>query len=124
MACLACARKCVIVKVYSGKLVKGRREVRVRSDAGRVPLRCLDFCTPTFAWGYRSGATEELSIAILHDYFASPHTMVEQRVLRLYRAFTEEIVANFESESAWSINENAVGKWIRNRELLVGAGSR
>jgi len=124
MGCLACRSKVCVVKVYSGKFIKGRREVRVQTDAGRVPLRCLDFSTPTFAWGYRSGATEELSIAILHDHFASPHTMVEQRVLRLFRAFTEEIVANFESESAWSMNENAVAKWIRNRELSTSPAKR
>jgi hypothetical protein len=116
-------RKVIVLKVYSGKLVKGRREVRVRSEAGTAPLRCLDFCTPTFAWGYHGGASEELAIAILHEHLGSPDAMVGQRVLRLFRAFTDEIVANFDRDNAWSINENAVAKWIRDRErVAVPAG--
>jgi hypothetical protein len=59
----------------------------------------------------------------LHEHLGSPDTMVEQRVLRLFRAFTDEVIANFERESAWSINENAVAKWIRDRErVAVPAG--
>ena len=103
-------------KVYAGRFVSGRRAVVVRSLEGNVPLRCLDFNTPTFAWGYHGGAPEELAIAILHDHLGSPSLTVENRVLQLYRSFADEIVANFEYAGAWSITEGVVAKWIAGRE--------
>jgi hypothetical protein len=104
-------------KVYTGRSVKGRKEVTVRDLETTVPLRCLDFCTPTFAWGYHGGAPDELAIAILADYFGSPSTVVERRVLALYRAFAHEVVAKFSHNGSWSLPSELVTKWIGSREL-------
>jgi hypothetical protein len=51
-------------KTYFGKFVKGRKQVVVRSDITTSPLRCRDFFTPSFAWGYHGGAPDNLAIAI------------------------------------------------------------
>ena len=109
-------RKPNVAKVYAGRFVAGRRVVVVRSPNGATPLRCLDFNTPTFAWGYHGGAPEELAIAILHDHIGSSSMMVEHRVLQLYRSFADEIVANFEYGGAWSMTEGTVAKWIATQE--------
>ncbi len=110
------ARRPQVAKIYAGRFVAGRRHVVVRGIAGAAPLRCLDFNTPTFAWGYHGGASEELAIAILHDHLGSPSLMVESRVLALYRSFVDEIVANFAYDGAWSMTEGTVAKWIRVHE--------
>ena len=104
-------------KVYAGRSVKGRKEVTVREFETTQPLRCLDFCTPTFAWGYHGGAPDELAIAILADHFHSPSTVVERRVLALYRAFAHEVVAKFSHNGAWTLQGELVEKWIGTHEL-------
>ena len=115
-------RKPNLAKIYAGRFVAGRRVVVVRSaTAGAAPLRCLDFNTPTFAWGYHGGAPEELAIAILQDHLSSSSMTVEQRVLSLYRPFVDQIVANFEYGGAWSITEGTVAKWIAAREQRTPA---
>jgi hypothetical protein len=103
-------------KIYSGALVSGRQEVTVQSDLSVAPLRCLDFFTPLFGWGYHGGAPEELAIAILHDHFGSDRAVVEQRVLRLYRAFADEIVAKFARDHRWSLPAGLVERWVVKRE--------
>ena len=112
-------RKPNVAKIYAGRFVAGRRVVVVRQPSGSAPLRCLDFNTPTFAWGYHGGAPEELAIAILHDHIGSSSMIVENRVLQLYRSFVDEIVANFEYGGAWSITEGTVAKWIAAQERRV-----
>ncbi|MBD5634439.1 MAG: hypothetical protein IAI49_08180 [Candidatus Eremiobacteraeota bacterium] len=79
---------------------------------GSAPLRCLDFATPTFGWGFHGSASEELAIAILHDHFGSPGTAFESRVLRLYRSFTNDVIAGFENGEPFSLSESAVARWI------------
>jgi hypothetical protein len=104
-------------KVYTGRSVKGRKEVTVRDNDGSLPLRCLDFCTPTFAWGYHGGAPNELAIAILHDHLGSNSGCVEPRVLALYHAFAHEIVAKFAHGGAWTLPEDSVAKWVVAHEV-------
>jgi len=104
-------------KLYAGRSVKGRREVTVRDFETSVPLRCLDFCTPTFAWGYHGGAPEELAIAILHDHLGCSSTVVERRVLLLYRAFAHEVVAKFSHSGSWTLSGDLVAKWIEAHEV-------
>ena len=99
-------------KIYAGRSLKGRKEVTVSMLDRTSPLRCLDFCTPTFAWGYHGGAPDELAIAILHDHLGSPNTVVERRVLALYRAFADEVVAKFSHSGSWSLPEGTVAKWL------------
>jgi uncharacterized protein DUF6166 len=106
-------------KIYSGALINGRREVSVQADINVLPLRCLDFFTPGFGWGYHGGAPDELAIAILHDYFGSRRAVVDQRVLGLYRAFADEIVSKFAYDRRWSLPAGLVGDWIGQREGLT-----
>jgi hypothetical protein len=109
-------------KVYSGSMVEGRREVTVQADVRLLPLPCLDFFTPAFGWGYHGGAPDELAIAILHDYFGSRRPVVESRVLKLYRAFADDIVSKFAYDRRWSLPAALVEKWVDQREKLVVAG--
>jgi hypothetical protein len=108
-------------KVYSGATINGETAVTVGSGANMRPLRCLDFFTPGFAWGYHGGAPDELAIAILHDHFGSSRLSVEQRVLALYRAFTDDIVSKFARDRRWSLASALVGKWIDQRERALSA---
>lgn len=103
-------------KVYSGALVNGRREVSVQGDTSMLPLRCLDFFTPGFGWGYHGGAPDELAIAILHDYFGSRRPVVAERVLNLYRAFADEVVSKFAYDRRWSLTAGLVEDWVGQRE--------
>jgi hypothetical protein len=103
-------------KVYAGALVNGRGQVTVQNEHSLSPLRCLDFFTPRFGWGYHAGASEELAIAILHDHFGYERAVVEQRVLRLYSAFADEIVAKFARAKRWSLPSGLVAKWVTQRE--------
>jgi hypothetical protein len=102
------------VKRYSGKIRNGRAEVKVKDSnaTASTPLRCLDFATPTFGWGFHGSAPEELAIAILHDHFGSPGTSFEGRVLKLYREFTSDVISQFENGEPFSISESAVARWI------------
>jgi hypothetical protein len=109
-------------KVYSGALVDGRREVSVQGESSLLPLRCLDFFTPGFAWGFHGGGPDELAIAILHDHFGSRQPVVEGRVLGLYRVFTDDVVSKFAYDRAWSLPAGMVEKWVGQREepAIVG----
>ena len=89
----------------------------MREDETTLPLRCLDFCTPTFAWGYHGGAPDELAIAILHDHLGSSSTVVERRVLALYRAFAHEVIAKFSHGGSWTLSSELVAKWIGAHEV-------
>jgi hypothetical protein len=102
------------MKRYTGKVRNGRAEVKVKdtNEPGTSPLRCLDFATPTFGWGFHGTAPEELAIAILHDHFGSPGTAFEGRVLKLYRGFTNDVIAEFENGEPFSISESAIARWI------------
>jgi hypothetical protein len=99
-------------KRYAGKVVRGRRLVNVFGDSGSRPLRCLDFNTPTFGWGFHGSAADELAIAILSEHFgASEHTF-DTRVLRMYRAFVDDVVSKFSHGGAWTLSDRSVAKWI------------
>ena len=87
----------------------------MRESEASWPLPCLDFCTPTFAWGYHGGAPEELAIAILHDHLGGTGTVVERRVLAHYRAFAHEIVARFSHNGPWTLSSESVTKWLAAR---------
>ena len=106
-------------KTYVGKFLKGRKAVVVRADAATTELRCLDYFTPSFAWGYSGGAADELSIAILHDHLSATSTTFNERVLRLYRAFTEDVVSKFDHEKPWSLTEGIVARWVGARERAM-----
>lgn len=119
---LPCAREPYAVigvtpfeKVYSGALIKGRREVVVTGDQGVSPLRCLDFFAPGFAWGFHGAAPDELAIAILHDYFGVRRPVVDERILGLYRAFAEDIVSKLATDRRWSLPAGLVAKWVDQR---------
>jgi hypothetical protein len=105
-----------LAKTYSGKLVKGRKQVTVRSELATSPLRCRDFFTPSFAWGYHGGAPDNLAIAILEDHFGLTRAAVDARVIRLYSAFADEMVSNFGRDEAWSLSGKRVAKWVSERE--------
>ncbi|MBD5605098.1 MAG: hypothetical protein IAI48_08425 [Candidatus Eremiobacteraeota bacterium] len=111
------------MKKYSGKVRNGKAEVKVKDTAvlGTSSLRCLDFATPTFGWGFHGSASEELAIAILHDNFGSPGTSFEGRVLKLYRSFTAEVIAQFENGEPFSLSEHAVARWIGTRTRATAA---
>jgi hypothetical protein len=102
------------VKKYSGKVRNGKIEVKVKDGTASpsAPLRCLDFSTPTFGWGFHGTAPEELAIAILHDHFGSPGTSFESRVLKLYRRFANDVIAEFENGEPFSLSESAVTRWV------------
>ena len=106
-------------KVYSGSLVSGRRVVVVNGGLGDSPLRCLDFFAPGFAWGFEGAASDELAIAILHDYFGVRRPVVDERILGLYRKFAEDVVSKFANDRRWSLPAGSVGKWIGLRENPV-----
>ena len=106
-------------KIYAGRSVKGRKKVTVRESEASVPLRCLDFCTPTFAWGYHGGAPDERAITILHDDFGCTSTVVDRRVLALYRAFAHEVVAKFSHGGSWTLSSGLISKWLDAHPVLV-----
>jgi hypothetical protein len=103
-------------KTYFGKFVKGRKQVVVRSDMTTSPLRCRDFFTPSFAWGYHGGAPDNLAIAILEDHFGLTGAAVDARVIRLFSAFTDEMVSNFGHDDAWSLTAGRIAKWVSKHE--------
>jgi hypothetical protein len=105
-----------VSKIYSGKLVKGRKQVSVRSDLTTAPLRCFDFFTPSFSWGYHGGAPDNLAISILQDYFGLPGPAVDARVKRLFSAFTDDLVSNFGHDDAWSLTAGRIAKWVSDHE--------
>lgn len=107
----------VVAKTYSGKFVKGRKQVTVRSELTTSPLRCRDFFTPTFAWGYHGGAPDNLAIAILEDHFGLTDAAVDGRVMRLFSAFTDDMVSNFGHDDAWSLSGTRIAKWVSEYEL-------
>jgi hypothetical protein len=102
------------LKRYSGKVRNGKIEVKVKDTdaAGSASLRCLDFATPTFGWGFHGSAPEELAIAILHDHFGTPGTAFDGRVLKLYRRFTSDVIAGFENGEPFSLSGSAVARWL------------
>ena len=108
---------CARVKRYSGKVRNGKVEVKVKDSTvlGTSPLRCLDFATPAFGWGFHGSASEELAIAILHDHFGVKGTSFEGRVLKLYRSFTSDVIAQFENGEPFSLSEHAVARWITTK---------
>ncbi len=106
-----------ISKIYSGKIVKGRKQVSVRTELATAPLRCLDFFTPSFAWGYHGGAPDNLAISILQDHFGLPGTTVNQRVIRLFSAFSNDLVSNFGHDEAWSLTAGRIAKWVSDHEV-------
>jgi hypothetical protein len=104
------------VKTYSGTFSNGRHEVVV-SDADVVRrLRCLDYFTPSFAWGFHGAAPDELAIAILHDHFNLKGGIVGQRVTHLYRSFGDDVVTKLRNDRSWSVDEEAVARWVREHE--------
>jgi hypothetical protein len=103
-------------KTYFGKFVKGRKQVVVRSDMTTSPLRCRDFFTPSFAWGYHGGAPDNLAIAILQDHFGLTGATVDARVLCLFSAFADEMVSNFGSDEAWSLTAGRIARWVTEHE--------
>lgn len=105
-------------KVYSGSLIDGRHEVFVTARNDALPLRCLNFFTTKFAWGFDGAAPEELAIAILHDHFSFRSTLFDERVLRLYRAFAKDVIAKFANDARWSLKEHLVTQWVDRRESL------
>jgi hypothetical protein len=111
------------LKKYTGKVRNGKAEVRVKDSTavGTSSLRCLDFATPTFGWGFHGSASEELAIAILHDHFGSPGTSFTGRVLRLYRSFTADVIAQFENGEPFSLSEHAIARWLGANGRLASA---
>ena len=103
-------------KVYSGKIVGGRAKVVVRSALGLEPLRCLDFFGPSFSWGFHGGAADELAIAILHDHFGLDSTVVGSRIRGMYHAFVDEVVSKLSRARTWTLDEDAVAKWVVRHE--------
>lgn len=106
-------------KTYFGKLVKGRKHVMVRSDLATSPLRCVDFFTPTFAWGYHGGAPDNLAISILQDYFGLVGGSVDGRVIRLFSAFSNDMISNFGHDDAWSLTSGRIAKWVSEHEKTL-----
>ncbi len=103
-------------KTYSGSADKGRRTVTVDGGRGPKPLRCLDFFTPRFAWGYHAAGPSELAIAILHDHYGLRKPVFDERVLKLYDAFADEIVAKFARDRDWSLGTASVDDWLDQTE--------
>jgi hypothetical protein len=103
-------------KTYFGRFVKGRKQVVVRCDMTTSPLRCRDFFTPSFAWGYHGGAPDNLAIAILEDFFGLTGGAVDARVIRLYSAFSDEMISNFGHDDAWSLTSGRVARWVSEHE--------
>ncbi len=104
------------VKTYSGKIVKGRKVVKVSDAVSSGPLPCLDYFTPSFAWGYHGGACDELAIAILHDHFDASGTLFQERVLQLYRGFVDDVVSKFTRDGAWTLSDTSIARWIAAAE--------
>jgi hypothetical protein len=102
-------------KRYAGKIVKGRRLVNVFGGPAPRPLRCLDFNTPTFGWGFHGGASDELAIAILSDHLGASNHVFDTRVLRLYRAFVDDVVSKFTHGGPWTLSDRSVAKWLSSR---------
>lgn len=99
-------------KRYAGKIVKGRRLVNVLGGPVPRPLRCLDFNTPTFGWGFHGSAADELAIAILSEHLGSAEQAFDTRVLRLYRAFVDDVVSKFTHGGPWTLSDRSVAKWL------------
>ncbi len=99
-------------KRYAGKIVKGRRVVYVFGGPQPRPLRCLDYNTPTFGWGFHGGASDELAIAILSEHLGSVGQVFDTRVLRLYPAFVDDVVAKFTHGGPWTLSDRSVAKWL------------
>ena len=113
------------MKRYYGKVRNGKIEVKVKDSSvvGSAPLRCLDFATPAFGWGYNGTASEELAIAILHDHFGSPGTSFEGRVLKLYRRFASDVIAQLENGEPFSLSEHAVARWIGGKTRIAATAA-
>lgn len=81
------------MKVYKGDRTIDGVVVTVDDQplSGRLDLKTLS--EDGFEWSFVGPASQQLALAILAD-----HTGDDIRALRLYEAFTEEMVANFANE--------------------------
>jgi len=77
-----------IVVTVDGAPLNQRLDLGVGSDDG-------------FEWGFEGPASAQLAAALLAD-----HTGDDAKALRLYDAFTREIVANFANE--WVMTSNDI----------------
>ncbi len=102
-------------KRYAGKIVRGRRFVNVLGGPVPRPLRCLDYNTPTFGWGFHGSAADELAIAILSEHLGAANHAFDTRVLRLYRAFVDDVVSKFTHGGPWTLSDRSVAKWLSSQ---------
>ncbi|MEO6990939.1 MAG: DUF6166 domain-containing protein [Candidatus Baltobacteraceae bacterium] len=100
------------MKVYSGSINRGHKHVTVQSGATTTKLLSLDVFAPHFAWGFHGAGPDELSVAILHDYFEDKDTKFGGRIAKLYGQFTEDVTSTLSRDRAWTMKEERVEKWV------------
>ena len=68
----------------------------------------------TFSWGYRGEGPAQLALAILADAIGN-----DQRAVRLYQLFKNEVIAGLQPEQPWSLSHYAVVAWVRQAERAL-----
>lgn len=105
------------MKVYSGSVNRGQKHVTVQSGTTTTQLLGLDVFAPNFAWGFHGAGPDELSVAILHDYFEDKDTKFGGRIAKLYGKFTEDVTSTLSRDRAWVVKEERVEKWVNDQAL-------